>query len=405
MPDKNFFYLLLFAVVNIYNGGCDLQSQNKTGIDVKSGTEKIIGGKCEDCELMFVGIPELVTDEHLSPGWTEGRHKLMLTGVVYNSDGRTPAKDVLIYYWHTDDKGAYTPDENTPVKAVKHGRLRGWIKTDETGSYTIKTSRPAAYPGETIPQHIHISLKEPELQDPYYLDLYFDDDPLYIPHRKKYGKADRGGTEILRIVIDSNVQIAEHNIILGLNIPDYPAQPEEKIKSGLRIGEDQPSFIPYHAYGPNKGTRACPVCTYGRHHGIIFFAGDKTDIDQTKDWLRFLEKESIERGRYLKVYYVFGGSENYNFTSRSEELESLGEELGLQKTALTFVPSFDDTESEVYLNKVNPEAENTIIVYKHRVIVGKYVNAKPLNENFAQIRDVLNRTRGVYFDLPLKAHD
>ncbi|MCK6604521.1 MAG: intradiol ring-cleavage dioxygenase [Ignavibacteriaceae bacterium] len=405
MHVKNSFLLLFFAAVSIYNGGCDMQSQNNNRISINTGSNEITGGGCEDCELMFAGMPETITEEHTGRGWVEGSRKLMLTGTVFKRDGRTPAKDVLIYYWHTDDNGVYIPDQNTPAEAERHGRLRGWIKTDETGRYTIRTSRPAAYPGESVPQHIHLSVKEPELKDPYYIDLYFDDDPFYIPHRKKYGRADRGGTEILRVVLDGNIQIAEHNIILGLNIPDYPKLPEDKIKSGLEIGEDQPSFIPYHAYGPNKGTRACPVCTYGRHHGILLFAGNKTDRNEIKAWLKFLEKESIERGEHLKVYFVFGNSENYDFSSRKKDLEELGEELGIKKTAITFVPSFDDTESEAYLNKINPDAENTIIIYKHRVIVDKYVNLSPVKENFELIREVLEKTRGEYFELPTPPHD
>lgn len=404
MRVNNSLVLLLFVAVSMYNGGCNVRSQSNLNGNLKSDTEKSIGGGCEDCELMYVGMPEVITSEHESPGWRENGQKLIVTGTVYKRDGRTPAGGVLIYYWHTDLNGKYTSDENTPSGAEKHGRLRGWVMTDEKGRYSIRTCRPAAYPGESIPQHIHLSVKEPELKDPYYLDFYFDDDPLYIPHRKKYGRADRGGTEILRVLLDGKIQIAEHNIILGLNIPNYPADEVSQINSGLDIGEDQPSFLPYHAYGPNKGTRACPVCTYGRHHGILLFAGSKSDRNEIKDWLRFLEKESAE-GKHLKVYFVYGNSENYDFSSREKELEELGEELGIKKTALTFVPSFDDRESEAYLNKINPDAENTIIIYKHRVIVDKYVNLSPVKENFELIRDVLEKTRGEYFELPVPAHD
>lgn len=171
------------------------------------------------------------------------------------------------------------------------------------------------------------------------------------------------------------------------------------------IGEDQLSFLPYHAYGPNKGTRACPVCTYGRHHGILLFAGSKSDRNEIKAWLRFPEEESVERGKHLKVCFISGSSEDYDFSSRKKEPEELGEEPGIKKTALTFVPSFDDTESEVYLNKINPDAENTIIVYKHRVIVDRYINLSPVKENFELIRNMLEKTRGEYFELPTPPHD
>jgi protocatechuate 3,4-dioxygenase beta subunit len=185
-------------------------------------TENVIGGGCEGCELMYVGMPEQILPEHMSLGWTDGKQKLLLTGKVFQLNGKTPASDVIIYYWHTDDKGLYSSNNQTPEKAKKHGKLRGWVKSDKDGNYIIKTSRPAAYPNDKIPQHIHLSIKEPVIPNEYYADLYFDDDPLYLKHKKKYGKIDRAGTELLRVVLDSNIQIAEHHIVLGLNIPDYP---------------------------------------------------------------------------------------------------------------------------------------------------------------------------------------
>lgn len=180
-----------------------------------------VGGDCEGCELMYVGMPEQILSEHTSLGWTEGKQKLILKGKVFQLDEKTPASDVIIYYWHTDDKGLYSSNNQTAKHAQEHGKLRGWVKSDQDGNYTIKTTRPAAYPNDNIPQHIHLSIKEPNIANEYYADLYFDDDPLYLNHKKKYGKMDRAGNELLRVVLDGNIQIAEHNIVLGLNIPDY----------------------------------------------------------------------------------------------------------------------------------------------------------------------------------------
>lgn len=379
----------------------DNQGQNVT----KADTEKIVGGGCEGCEFMYVGMPEQILAEHTSIGWTEGSQKLMVTGKVFQLDGKTPAPNVIIYYWHTDDKGLYSSNDQTPAQAKEHGKLRGWVKSDEDGNYTIKTSRPAAYPDQDIPQHIHLSIKEPDIANEYFADLYFDDDPLYLQHKKKYGKADRAGTEILRVVFNGNIQIAEHNIILGLNIPNYPSKSFSEINSGLNIGEDQPSFIPFHAFGPDKGTRACPVCKYGRYHGIVYFVGNNPNWKEIKLWLKFLDDESISRKEYLKAYFVYGNSKNYDKQTRQTELEIIGKELELQKIALTFVPSFSDTESEAILNKINPEVENTFVIYRHRTIVDKFINLKPTEENFEKISEALNRTNSKYFDLPEPIHE
>ncbi len=403
---KQIFKIALFIATLNFLTDCNGQTKSESNQnEIKTDKNKLIGGGCDGCELMYVGMPKVISSEHTSNGWTEGKHKLILTGKVFQLDGKTPASDVIIYYWHTDDKGLYSSNNQTPEQAKVHGKLRGWVKADKSGNYTIKTSRPAAYPNDNIPQHIHLSIKEPDITNEYYADLYFDDDPLYLNHKKKYGKIDRAGTELLRIVLDGNIQIAEHNIVLGLNIPDYPNKSKTDIQSGLQVGEDQPSFIPFHAFGPDKGTRTCPVCKYGRYHGIVYFVGDKPNWDDIKKWLEQLDYESIIREKYLKAYFVFGNSNNFNKQTRQMELEKIGTELNLQKIALTFVPSFADTESEVNLNNINPNVENTFIIYRHRTIVDKYINLKPTDHNFKLIAEILDKTKGNFFDLHEPKHE
>lgn len=399
---KLIIQLGLFVILISFLTSCNRQIKhdNHTHNVTKADMEKIVGGGCDGCELMYVGMPEEIFSEHTGIGWTEGNQKLMLTGKVLQLDGKTPTPNVIIYFWHTDDNGLYSSNEQTPEQAKEHGKLRGWVKSDENGNYTIKTSRPAAYPNLDMPQHIHLSIKEPDIQNEYYADLYFDDDPLYLKHKKKYGNQDRAGTEILRVLLDKEIQVAEHNIILGLNIPYYPAKNNSENQSGLNIGEDQPSFIPFHAFGPDKGTRTCPVCKYGRYHGIVYFVGENPDWDEIRKWLKYLDDESVTREKYLKAYFVYGNSKNYNKQTRQTELENLGNELGLQKIALTYVPSFTDTESEADLNKINASVANTFVIYRHRTIVDKYINLKPTAENFKTISEALNKTKSDYFELP-----
>ncbi len=72
---------------------------------------------------------------------------------------------------------------------------------------------------------------------------------------------------------------------------------------------------------------------------------------------------------------------------------------------MTFVPSFIDTESEANLNKINQNVENTFIIYRHRTIVDKYVNLKPTEQNFKLIAEILDKTKGDYFDLNEPKHE
>lgn len=371
-----------------------------------SQNEIIVGGGCDGCELMHIGMPKLISAVDTSSGWYEEGQKLLVSGTVFQLDGKTPAADVIIYFWQTDNNGYYSTKPGMDKAVNRHGHIRGWVKTNSTGKYAIYTIRPAPYPNDVLPAHIHLAIKEPTLPHEYYTDeINFDDDKLLIPHFKKYPQENRGGSGVVRILLKGDLQIAEHDIILGLNIPNYPGNAALNTPSGLQIGEDQPSFIPFHAYGPDKGTQTCPVCKYGRYHGIIYFVGNNPNWDEITPWLNFLEKESELRKKFLKVYFVYGNEKNYNKNERQQHLENLGNEMALKNVALTFVPSFSDTKTEAFLNKINPEAENTFIVFKHRRIVDKYINLKPTYESFKLITTVLEKTKGDFFDLPEPKYD
>ena len=385
-------YFLFGAIICLpFLHACKGQSKNED----KTKT-KLIGGGCDGCELMYVGMPKLINAIDTSAGWTEDGQKLMITGLVLKLDGVTPAANLIIYYWQTNAKGYYAPSKEMDEKAIRHGHIRGWVKTDQNGKYTIYTNRPAPYPDRSEPAHIHISIKEPLLANEYYIDdLVFDDDKLL-----KKSSENRGGSGILRLLLKSNLQIAEHNIILGLNIPNYPTTTTIKKQSGLAVGEDQPSFIPFHAWGADKGTRTCPVCKYGRYHGIIYYVGNSPNWAEIKQWLTFLEQESSKRNKYLKAYFVYGNENGYQKEKRESELAKTGEELNLKYLALTFVPSMRDKESEANLNKIDPMVENTFIIYRYRTIIAKFINLKPSAENYDKLATILNTTKGDFFDLP-----
>ena len=396
------FLKYIFVVLALTTGACHGQTtktQNRP-FDL-TDKNKIVGGGCDGCELMYVGMPKDIKAVAYSPGWTEKGQKLLVTGIVYHLDGRTPAPNVIIYYWQTDSHGYYSPEAKMDERAKRHGHIRGWVKTDTNGRYSIYTIRPAPYPDRNNPAHIHISIKEPNIANEYYIDeLVFDDDKLLIPAIKQKPLENRGGSGILRVLVEDDLQIAEHNIILGLNIPNYPETIKNEKQSGLAIGEDNPSFTPFHAWGADKGTRACPVCKYGRYHGIIYFVGNDPNWEEIKKWLAFLEQESVGRGKYLKTYFVCGNENNYDQNERQKQLEEIGSELDLKNVALTFVPSLQDAESNVNLNKINPSVENTIIIFRQRNIIAKFIDLKPSANNFKNFSTVLDNSASKYFSLP-----
>jgi len=402
--------ILSALVLSSFLISCNGQNQNNSSSSTTANSTKKVGGECEEgyCELIYFGMPESINSTNTSAGWYEKGQKLIVTGTAFQIDGKTPASNVIIYYHHTDNDGYYSIRNDKPENQTRHGHIRGWVKTDANGKYTIKTNRPAPYPDGSEPAHIHWLIKEPDVKNEYWTDdLYFDDDKLLLPHIKKKKKPfeNRGGSGIVRILLKDSLQIVEHDFVLGLNIPNYPKKTNDTKQSGLHIGEDQPSFIPFHAFGLDKGTQTCPVCKYGRYHGIVYFVGNNPNWTEIKKWLVFLEKESEKRKKYLKVYFVYGNEKNYNRNQRQKQLELVGSELNLKNTALTFVPSFSDKGTEANLNKINPEVENTFIIYKHRSIVDKYIDLKPTDENFKMLSNVLDNTQGEYFDLPEPKYD
>ncbi|HNA91949.1 MAG TPA: hypothetical protein PKZ71_06830 [Chitinophagaceae bacterium] len=397
------FSILLMQLLVSCNG-----QQKNNPVPAPSHSGKV-GGDCEEgyCELMYVGIPKEINNVDTSAGWYEAGRKLLVTGTVYQMDGKTPAPHVIVYYHHTDNNGHYSPRDGSPNNSTRHGHIRGWVKTDADGRYSIYSIRPGPYPGVEDPEHIHLIIKEPDIANEYWIDdLVFDDDPRLLPYRKTHPpKNPRCGSGTLRVLLSDSMQVAEHNIILGLNIPNYPKRNEHTISSGLNIGDEQPSFGPYHAYGPDKGSTACPVCKYGRYQGIIYYAGNQPNWNEIKKWLQFLESESNRQGKYLKVYFVYGSQNNANRNEQQATLEKIGKELNIRHTALTYVPSWNDKASDMNLNKINPDVENTFIVYKQRNIVDKFINLKPTEENFVSIKKTLNRTQSNYLLLPEPEHE
>ena len=186
---------------------------------VESQNSEIIGGSCEGCEAIYDYNGTLKSSVTL-PEYNVGNQKIKISGVVYNIDGKTPAKDVILYVYQTNAYGKYPKRESSAGWEAKHGYLRAWVKTDTNGKYEFYTTRPASYPNSTIPQHIHIVIKEPNKMEYYVEDFFFADDPnltANIVNRKK----PRGGSGV--ISLKSNGQLKEGNrmIILGKNIPNY----------------------------------------------------------------------------------------------------------------------------------------------------------------------------------------
>jgi protocatechuate 3,4-dioxygenase beta subunit len=193
-----------------------------SGHNNKPGSKTHIGGRCEDCEAIHESpLPfTKMNNTDTLPDFNEAGPKLEISGTVYQRDGKTPARDVVIYIYHTDQAGNYPSGKNAKGWQKRHGYLRGWVRTNSDGFYKFYTLRPAAYPGRRDPQHIHVIIKEPKLNE-YWIDEYlFEDDPLLV--KKPAELEARGGNGVVKVQYLNGMGKVKRDIILGLNVPDYP---------------------------------------------------------------------------------------------------------------------------------------------------------------------------------------
>jgi len=191
--------------------------QSKT----KDPSDKRIGGGCEGCEAAHeYGSTRLTSTDTLPDFFKEGK-KLHITGTIFHKDGKSPAQNVILYIYHTDQTGQYPTKGDETGWDKRHGYIRGWIKTNANGKYDFYTLIPGAYPGGDNPAHIHAIIKEPGYEA-YWIDEYlFDDDPI-LTEREKSRQPKRGGSGILKTTRTANdMMTATRNIILGFNVPGY----------------------------------------------------------------------------------------------------------------------------------------------------------------------------------------
>lgn len=210
------FVILFILSAMVSFSGCSQNTSQKQGNGPK------IGGGCEGCEAIFespIAFEKLDWIDTL-PDFNEAGPKLEISGVIYKADGKTPASDVVLYVYHTDQIGNYSIKGGETGWGRRHGYIRGWIKTNANGQYKFFTLIPASYPNSNNPKHIHPTIKEPGKNE-YWIDEYeFDNDPLF--KRPPKGHKPRGGGGVLHLSEMDGIWKATRDIILGLNVPNYP---------------------------------------------------------------------------------------------------------------------------------------------------------------------------------------
>lgn len=205
------FSLLLFSLT-----ACSQQTGN-------AGSGQV-GGPCEGCEAIYESpVPfDALNEIDTLPIFTEIGPKLIVSGTVYQHDGKTPAPNVVLYVYQTDQTGKYRQTGSETGWGKRHGSIRGWMKTNQQGQYRFYTVRPASYSNTGPAAHIHITVKEPDKNEYYIDDFLFDDDPFLTQEERKR-QPERGGSGVLILKEQNGVSYGKRDIVLGKSVTDYPA--------------------------------------------------------------------------------------------------------------------------------------------------------------------------------------
>jgi len=178
-------------------------------------------GQCEGCEAVFeYGDKELTPVDTLPDFQDQGR-QIKVTGTIYQQDGNTPAENVILYVYHTDQNGIYATKGDETGRARRHGYIRGWVKTDKDGKYAFYTLKPGVYPDRSEPAHIHPVILEPNGKYYWLGSYYFEGDSL-LSDKEINPDSPRGGSSgLLTLRKEGDIWVGTRDIILGKNIPGY----------------------------------------------------------------------------------------------------------------------------------------------------------------------------------------
>lgn len=326
---------------------------------------------CDCCVLDEVKPEKLSHITRIAPDTAKGQ-RMLIRGRVLLSDGKTLAANVLMYFYHTNAIGKYakvgTEDHNS--YAWWHGYCRGWLKTNDKGEYEIRTIKPAPYPNGREPARIHFGVKAPMQKTCYNMaDFLFKGDP-FLTESYEYkmemasGFLRYGGVELK---LQNGVLTGHRDIIL------HPYYDKEARSSGLLVGTECPAFDPVHVWGPDKGTKTCPMCKYGiRSKGVMIWVN--RDLDKVGVIAQLLESEMQQKGmNEARTFIIYTNPERKSKAEVETLLSDFAQKNKLKNVALTYVPHVSD-RTTAFLYRINPLTDNTFVVYNKRVVKGSFVN-------------------------------
>jgi len=205
------FIVILTSTMHSCGHSSSTQKENQSNNQLENDTCDNPDANINCC---FVNMPESISEIMSITRENEPGERLIIKGSIFKLDGTTPYANVVLYAYHTDNTGHYSKTGNETGFQKWHGHLHGWCKTDKNGYYEIHTIRPARYPDNSMPAHIHMAVKTENEKMFYITDFVFNDDSL-VNEKYLASLSYIGGTGIVNVKKNSeNIWIGERNIIL-----------------------------------------------------------------------------------------------------------------------------------------------------------------------------------------------
>jgi len=201
-------HAILSAALVLPLAACDAEAANAGG---KARADLYA---CEGCEAVSERAADSLDWRAAVASPDEPGERLVATGVVYAPDGKTPQEGVVIYLHQTNAAGLYAGGTDESEWSRRHGRLRGWIRTDAQGRYRFETIKPAPYPDMTMRAHLHFTVKEPS-RPPYYIDDIVFAGEYMVDAAYEKAQELRGGSGIVELESGADgTLIARRDIVL-----------------------------------------------------------------------------------------------------------------------------------------------------------------------------------------------
>jgi len=136
------------------------------------------------------------------------------------------------------------------------------------------------------------------------------------------------------------------------------------ITSGLQPGDDIVPWNPIHVSGPDAGTNACPVCTYGERPAIVIFAQNGPDAGQLAEKLDALVVQ--QKARQLKGFLIVLGTD-------PASLKQMASAINAPHIGICY-PDPATLAQDLKSYKISPAAKNTVIIYKNYKVSSNFVD-------------------------------